>query len=138
MIWPKSVEYQKYCCGLLKLISKLTQLLRHLIVDFNIWYRHSGQPEKDIPERESYSNYSEYMYMEKKTKREVITDVGEHHITHLITTSEGLQSLHTMLSELTYLRLESISDSSHLKRYLLVCLSDYVDILSLSVEISIS
>ena len=76
--------------------------------------------------------------MVRKTKREVITDVGEHHITHLITTSEGLQSLHTMLSELTYLRLESISDLSHLKRYLLVCLSDYVDTLRLCYEISIA
>ena len=75
--------------------------------------------------------------MEKKTKREVMTDVGEHHITHLITSSEGLQSLHTMLSELTYLRLEYISDSSHLERYLLVCLSDYVDSLSLSNDMSI-
>ena len=112
---------------MLKLISRLTQSLQHLILDFSIWYRHSGQPEKDIPERDRYSEY-----MEKKTKREVITDVGEHHITHLITTSEGLQSLHTMLSELTYLRLEYIRDLSHLKRYLLVCLSDYVAILSLS------
>ena len=121
---------------MLKLTSRLTQPLPHLILDFDIWYRHSGQPEKDIPERLPYFNYSKYM--EKKTKGEVITDVGEHHITHLITSSEDLQSLHTILSELTYLKLVSITDSSHLKRYLHVCLSDYVDILSLSVEISIS
>ena len=67
--------------------------------EYDIWYRHSGQPEPDnIPGRHSY-----------QTMSEIQRDVGDNTITHMsIRESDMPDNLSTVAPHLIYLRLYKI------------------------------
>ena len=92
-----------------------------LVIDLNIWYRHTGQPGVD--------HYDWYNSNRRSTNvRKVIADVGDHQITHVVTSAEHVQSLSIIATNLTHLRVKPIRDSKDIQRYL--CLCRYVHVLS--------
>ena len=77
-----------------------------------VWYRHSGEKEIDkIP----YLDDDEYKIVEDVG--EITTDIGDNYITHMSITGNILPTLSTVAPQLTHLRIEDLSDSSQLERY---------------------
>lgn len=76
---------------------------------YNLWYRHSGQPEIDaLP----FSYENQYMSFD-----EIQADIGEEHITHMITSDDVVPSLSAIAPLITHLRITAIRDSVQLDRY---------------------
>ena len=65
------------------------------------------------------------------SEREILDDIGQHHITHLKSYSDGLSSLHTIASKVTHLILEDINSTTPLHRYLCLCEYMYMNTLYL-------
>ena len=85
-----------------------------VVVEFRVKYRHTGQYEvRNWP-------FSEFI-MPVKSEREILDDIGQHNITHLAISSDGLSSLHTIASKVTYLQLVDINSTTPLHRYLCLC-----------------
>ena len=59
--------------------------------------------------------------MTVKSEREILDDIGQHHITHLKITGDGLSSLLTIASKVTHLELVDINSTTPLHRYLCLC-----------------
>ena len=87
-----------------------------------VWYRHTGQDEAD--EKSFYG-----FCMPLKNEREILDDIGQHHITHLKITSDGLSSLPTIASKVTHLVLVIINSTTPLHRYLCLCEYMYMNTL---------
>ena len=83
-------------------------------VKFEVWYRHTGQDKVD-----NWPFFDRYMPV--MSEREILDDIGQHHITHLAISSDGLSSLHTIASKVTYLQLVDINSTTPLHRYLCLC-----------------
>ena len=85
-----------------------------VVVEFRVKYRHTGQDE--VRDWFLYNHY-----MPAMSEREILDDIGQHHITHLAISSDGLSSLHTIASKVTYLQLVDINSTTPLHRYLCLC-----------------
>ena len=91
-------------------------------------YRHTGQDEADYWLR--YLCYPPVM-----SEREILDDIGQHNITHLMIYSDGLSSLPTIASKVILLNLLHINSTTPLHRYL--CLCEYMYINSLYLYLSL-
>ena len=97
-------------------------VLYKFVIDLNIWYRHTGQPEV-------HHLWYILSVCRSTNVREVIADVGDHQITHVITSAEQVQLLSIIATNLTHLRVTSITERKDIQRYL--CLCKYVNKLSI-------
>ena len=80
--------------------------------NYKVWYRHSGEEEIDkIPDIEIIQ------YKRIEDVGEITTDIGDNYITHMSITGNILPTLSTVAPQLTYLRIQQLSDSSQLERY---------------------
>ena len=66
------------------------------------------------------------------SEREILDDIGQHNITHLMISSDGLSSLPTIASKVTHLKLVDINSTTPLHRYLCLCEYMYINTLYLS------
>ena len=85
-----------------------------VVVEFIVKYRHTGQGE--VRDWFVYEHH-----MPAKSEREVLDDIGQHNITHLMISSDGLSSLLTIASKVTHLELVDINSTTPLHRYLCLC-----------------
>ena len=75
-----------------------------------LWYRHTGEPEiDDIPE------YCTFKYIEDDS--EIIRDIGNHSITHMYIENGVIPSLEVVAPRLTHLKIDDITESTQLQRY---------------------
>ena len=66
-----------------------------------------------------------------RSEREILDDIGQHNITHLKISSDGLSSLPTIASNVTHLMLVDINSTTPLHRYLCLCEYMYMNTLYL-------
>ena len=79
---------------------------------FEVWYRHSGEKETDeIPQLD----IDQHKIV--KDVGEITTDIGDNYITHMSIRGNILPTLSTVAPQLTHLKIEELSDSSQLERY---------------------
>ena len=69
--------------------------------------------------------------MKAKSEREILDNIGQHNITHLAISSDGLLSLPTIASKVTHLKLVDINSTTPLHRYLCLCEYMYMNTLYL-------
>ena len=106
-MFPKSID--------IYVIYKLRNfVLYKFVIDLYIWYRHTGQPEVQ-PRWDIFSD------CRWTNVREVIADIGDHQITHVITSAKHVQLLSIIATNLTHLRVSDITDSKDIQRYLCLC-----------------
>lgn len=82
----------------------------YTFTEFRVWYRHTNQSEvdhRDLP--------SLHWNSLSKSEREVLDDVGQHIITHLAISKDGLPSLSVIASKVTHLKLEDITSTTDLE-----------------------
>ena len=95
-----------------------------VVVEFRVKYRHTGQDE--VRDWFLYNHY-----MPAMSEREILDDIGQHHITHLKIYSTGLSSLLTIAKKVTHLGLVDINSATPLHRYLCLCECMYMNTLYL-------
>ena len=61
-----------------------------------------------------------------QSEREILATIGQHTITHLAISTDGLPSIHTIASKVTHLRLVDINSTTSLHRYLCLCKYVYI------------
>ena len=90
-------------------------------IESGLWYRHTGQPEiDDIP----YEWNCTFKYIEDDS--EIIRDIGNHRITHMYISNGVIPSLEVVAPRLTHLKIEGITKSTQLQRYVYCyCISVY-------------
>ena len=84
-----------------------------VVVEFKVWYKHTGQDEVD--------DWPFGLYPTLMSEREILDDIGQHNITHLKIFSDELSLLPTIASKVTYLELMGINSTTPLHRYLCLC-----------------
>ena len=93
---------------------------KYFIVDYEVWYRHSGEPEIDgLPD---HFEVRHRMF----TETEIVYDISDHYITHMSIKRGAIPSLDRIAPRLTHLQISYLRDTSQLDRYYLILCTYYL------------
>ena len=96
-----------------------------IVLDYEVWYRHSGETEIDeIP----LSSRRKML-----TEGEIVDDIKDHYITHMSIIG-AIPSLDRIAPRLTHLEISDLRDSSQLNRYYLILCTYYLASIRVFIE----
>ena len=89
-----------------------------------LWYRHSGEPEV-----EEFPDISEWADLKVVDLEEIISAVGDYHITHMWIEGDMTSPLSAICQRLTHLRMTRIFDPLQLQKYVKIHSAMYLAII---------